>query len=113
MQTGQWHTSKSEGVPFHPFYLFQVATCSCYREEACLYLFLLFISFFTRFKEAESDCTEAIALDDHYVKAYSRRSTARKELGNYLRAVEGNNKGKNTFISSNVVGYFLKYPGAL
>lgn len=40
-----------------------------------------------RFKEAESDCTEALALDDRYIKAYSRRGTARKELGNYLGAV--------------------------
>lgn len=41
-----------------------------------------------RFKEAEIDCTEAIALDDRYVKAYSRRGTARKELGKFLAAVE-------------------------
>lgn len=41
-----------------------------------------------RFKEAEADCTEAIALDDRYVKAYSRRGTVRKELGNFLGAVE-------------------------
>lgn len=41
-----------------------------------------------RFKEAESDCTEAVALDDRYVKAFSRRGMARKELGNYVGAVE-------------------------
>eukprot|EP00250_Pteridium_aquilinum_P008086 c17658_g1_i2 orf=292-1866(+) len=40
-----------------------------------------------RFKEAELDCTEALALDDRYIKAYSRRGTARKELGNYMGAV--------------------------
>lgn len=40
-----------------------------------------------RFKEAETDCTEALTLDDRYIKAYSRRGTARKELGNYLGAV--------------------------
>ncbi|MCO5584481.1 hypothetical protein L7F22_038409 [Adiantum nelumboides] len=40
-----------------------------------------------RFEEAEEDCTEALALDDRYVKAYSRRATARKELGNILGAV--------------------------
>ncbi|KAK6159812.1 hypothetical protein DH2020_003193 [Rehmannia glutinosa] len=34
-----------------------------------------------RFQEAENDCTEALNLDDRYIKAYSRRSTARKELG--------------------------------
>ena len=43
---------------------------------------------FMRFKEAESDCTEPIALDDHCVKAYSRRSTSRKELGRYLGTLE-------------------------
>ncbi|KAI5067281.1 hypothetical protein GOP47_0017809, partial [Adiantum capillus-veneris] len=40
-----------------------------------------------RFQEAEVDCTEALALDDRYIKAYSRRATARKELGNLLGAV--------------------------
>ncbi|KAH7332406.1 hypothetical protein KP509_20G085400 [Ceratopteris richardii] len=40
-----------------------------------------------RFKEAEADCTEAIGFDDRYVKAYSRRSTSRKELGDFLGAV--------------------------
>ncbi|KAF5187104.1 Rna polymerase ii-associated protein [Thalictrum thalictroides] len=34
-----------------------------------------------RFEEAENDCTEALNLDDRYIKAYSRRATARKELG--------------------------------
>uniref|UniRef100_A0A2N9EQ25 RNA-polymerase II-associated protein 3-like C-terminal domain-containing protein n=1 Tax=Fagus sylvatica TaxID=28930 RepID=A0A2N9EQ25_FAGSY len=33
------------------------------------------------FQEAENDCTEALNLDDRYIKAYSRRATARKELG--------------------------------
>jgi RNA polymerase II-associated protein 3 len=27
---------------------------------------------FIRFKEAEDDCTEALNLDDRYIKAYSR-----------------------------------------
>jgi hypothetical protein len=35
------------------------------------------------------DCTEAIELDDHYTKAYSRRGTACKELKKYLAFVEG------------------------
>lgn len=42
-----------------------------------------------RFEDAELDCTEAIALDDRYTKAYARRGTARKELKNYLSAAEG------------------------
>lgn len=41
-----------------------------------------------RFEEAEYDCNEAINLDDRYVKAYSRRGTARRELGNLLGAME-------------------------
>lgn len=34
-----------------------------------------------RYEDAENDCTEALNLDDHYIKAYSRRATARRELG--------------------------------
>ena len=46
--------------------------------------FLLF-----RFREAEDDCTEALNLDDRYIKAYSRRATARKELGKLKESIEG------------------------
>lgn len=42
-----------------------------------------------RFEDAEIDCTEAIALDDRYTKAYARRGTARRELKKYVAAVEG------------------------
>eukprot|EP00262_Sarcandra_glabra_P019099 TRINITY_DN7088_c0_g1_i2.p1 TRINITY_DN7088_c0_g1~~TRINITY_DN7088_c0_g1_i2.p1 ORF type:complete len:370 (+),score=76.51 TRINITY_DN7088_c0_g1_i2:377-1486(+) len=41
-----------------------------------------------RFEEAENDCTEALSLDDRYVKAYSRRATARKELGKLKASIE-------------------------
>ncbi|XP_052157366.1 uncharacterized protein LOC127775099 [Oryza glaberrima] len=41
-----------------------------------------------RFEEAENDCTEALNLDDRYVKAYSRRITARKELGKLKEAMD-------------------------
>ncbi|KAJ6683250.1 hypothetical protein OIU74_021335 [Salix koriyanagi] len=41
-----------------------------------------------RFREAEDDCTEALNLDDHYIKAYSRRATARKELGKLKESIE-------------------------
>ena len=44
---------------------------------------------FIRFKEAEDDCTEALNLDDRYIKAYSRRITARKELGKLKEAMDG------------------------
>uniref|UniRef100_A0A6N2L912 Uncharacterized protein n=1 Tax=Salix viminalis TaxID=40686 RepID=A0A6N2L912_SALVM len=37
---------------------------------------------------AEDDCTEALNLDDHYIKAYSRRATARKELGKLKESIE-------------------------
>lgn len=42
-----------------------------------------------RFQEAENDCTEALNLDDRYIKAYSRRSTARKELGKLKQSIDG------------------------
>lgn len=42
-----------------------------------------------RFREAEDDCTEALNLDDRYIKAYSRRATARKELGKFKESFEG------------------------
>lgn len=42
-----------------------------------------------RYREAEVDCTEALNLDDRYIKAYSRRATARKELGMIKEAKEG------------------------
>ncbi|KAL9175066.1 hypothetical protein ABFS82_02G091700 [Erythranthe guttata] len=41
-----------------------------------------------RFQEAENDCTEALNLDDRYIKAYSRRSTARKELGKLKESMD-------------------------
>uniref|UniRef100_A0A1D1XTE6 RNA polymerase II-associated protein 3 n=1 Tax=Anthurium amnicola TaxID=1678845 RepID=A0A1D1XTE6_9ARAE len=41
-----------------------------------------------RYEEAEIDCTEALNLDDRYVKAYSRRATARKELGKLKLSLE-------------------------
>ncbi|XP_020520546.1 RNA polymerase II-associated protein 3 isoform X2 [Amborella trichopoda] len=41
-----------------------------------------------RYEEAENDCTEALNLDDRYVKAYSRRATARKELGKLHASIE-------------------------
>ncbi|PQP96112.1 RNA polymerase II-associated protein 3 isoform X1 [Prunus yedoensis var. nudiflora] len=40
------------------------------------------------FQEAEDDCTEALELDDRYIKAYSRRATARKELGKLKESIE-------------------------
>lgn len=53
----------------------------------CFYFFPIFLSI--RFQEAEDDCTEALNLDDRYIKAYSRRATARKELRNFKEATEG------------------------
>ncbi|CDY39003.1 BnaC01g27300D [Brassica napus] len=37
---------------------------------------------------AEADCTEVLNLDDRYIKAYSRRATARKQLGMIKEAKE-------------------------
>lgn len=41
-----------------------------------------------KFAEAENDCTDALNLDDRYVKAYSRRATSRKELMKLKEAME-------------------------
>ena len=38
--------------------------------------------------KAEADSTLSISIDETYVKAYHRRATARKKLGNYAKAVE-------------------------
>lgn len=57
-------------------------TAVAYANRAMAYLKI------KRFKEAESDCTEALGLDDCYIKAYSRRATARKELGKLDTSIE-------------------------
>ncbi|CAI9304443.1 unnamed protein product [Lactuca saligna] len=57
-------------------------TAVAYANRAMAYIKL------KRFQEAEVDCTEALNLDDRYIKAYSRRSTARKELGKYKDSKE-------------------------
>ncbi|KAF6162405.1 hypothetical protein GIB67_003197 [Kingdonia uniflora] len=41
-----------------------------------------------RYEEAENDCTEALNLDDRYIKAYSLRATARRELGKLKASLE-------------------------
>lgn len=45
------------------------------------------------YSEAEEDCTQAINLDKHYVKAYSRRGRARSHLGKWLEAAQGEKRG--------------------
>ncbi|CAM8897258.1 unnamed protein product [Rhodiola kirilowii] len=57
-------------------------TAVVYANRAMAYLKI------RRFKEAEDDCTEALNLDDRYIKGYSRRSTARKELKKYKESME-------------------------
>lgn len=54
---------------------------------------------FHRFEEAEHDCTEALNLDDRYVKAYSRRATARKELGKFKASMEGQIRSYSSIFS--------------
>ncbi|KAF4346997.1 hypothetical protein F8388_014246 [Cannabis sativa] len=39
-------------------------------------------------QDAEDDCTEALNMDDRYIKAYSRQATARKELGKLKECLE-------------------------
>ncbi|OMO86278.1 Tetratricopeptide TPR-1 [Corchorus capsularis] len=57
-------------------------TAVAYANRAMAYLKI------KKFQEAEDDCTEALNLDDRYIKAYSRRATARKELGKLKESVE-------------------------
>ncbi|KAK9084346.1 hypothetical protein Scep_030817 [Stephania cephalantha] len=57
-------------------------TAVAFANRAMAYLKL------KRFEDAEVDCTEALNLDDRYTKAYSRRATARKELGKLKESFE-------------------------
>lgn len=57
-------------------------TAVAYANRAMAYIKI------KRFREAENDCTEALDLDDRYIKAYSRRSTARKELGKLKESID-------------------------
>ncbi|KAF4354006.1 hypothetical protein G4B88_011169 [Cannabis sativa] len=52
-------------------------TAVAYANRAMAYL-----------KDAENDCIEALNMDDRYIKAYSRRATARKELGKLKECLE-------------------------
>jgi hypothetical protein len=56
-----------------------------------------------RFEEAENDCTEALNLDDRYVKAYSRRITARKGLGKLKEAMDGNIRFNSPCLSLSLI----------
>lgn len=57
-------------------------TAVAYANRAMAYLKI------KRFQEAEDDCTEALNLDDRYIKAYSRRATARKGIGKLRDSLE-------------------------
>lgn len=52
-------------------------------RTACFFFF-----FFYRFKLAIIDCTSSLKLDNTYVKAYQRRSSAYLALGMYNEAKE-------------------------
>ncbi|XP_022895761.1 RNA polymerase II-associated protein 3 isoform X2 [Olea europaea var. sylvestris] len=65
----------SRSIAFSP-------TAVAYANRAMAYIKI------KRFQEAENDCTEALNLDDRYIKAYSRRSTARKELGKLKESID-------------------------
>jgi len=73
---------------------YSCSTMLCTTYYVCemvllIFNFKLIFCGFCRFKEAEDDCTEALNLDDRYIKAYSRRATARKELRKLRDALEG------------------------
>ncbi|PON48204.1 N-terminal acetyltransferase A, auxiliary subunit [Parasponia andersonii] len=64
----------SRSIAFSP-------TAVAYANRALAYLKV-------KRQEAEDDCTEALNMDDRYIKAYSRRATARKELGKLKECIE-------------------------
>lgn len=55
---------------------------AAYANRAAAYLKI------TGYLQAEIDCTEALKLDNHYMKAYARRAIAKKELGKLEEAKE-------------------------
>ncbi|KAJ6683245.1 hypothetical protein OIU74_021332 [Salix koriyanagi] len=62
-------------------------------DEEILYKTLIpsqrfYLDTYSIFREAEYDCTEALNLDDRYIKAYLCRATARKELGKLKESIE-------------------------
>ncbi|CAN6930315.1 unnamed protein product [Brassica oleracea] len=57
-----------------------------YSNRAAAYLEL------GSFRQAEADCTKALALDKKNIKAYLRRGTAREMLGNFKEAIDGKNR---------------------
>ncbi|KAK9292924.1 hypothetical protein L1049_020905 [Liquidambar formosana] len=57
-------------------------TAVAYANRAMAYIKI------RRFQDAEDDCSEALNLDDRYIKAYSRRAMARKELGKLKESIE-------------------------
>jgi len=57
-------------------------TAAAYANRAAAYLKI------SGYSQAEDDCTEALKLDDQYMKAYARRAIARKELGKLVEAEE-------------------------
>eukprot|EP00854_Cymbomonas_tetramitiformis_P005126 gene5126-6235_t len=56
-------------------------TCVAYANRAMAEIKL------GKFQEAERDCSAALELDPVYIKALSRRGTARRHLGKYLESV--------------------------
>lgn len=56
------------------------ATCAAYANRAMCGIKL------ERWADAEADCTEALRLDSHYLKAQQRRGVARRALGKHLEA---------------------------
>ncbi|KAJ6384648.1 hypothetical protein OIU78_027864 [Salix suchowensis] len=71
-----------EAIEFYSRSIALSPTAVAFANRAMAYLKI------KRFREAEDDCTEALNLDDRYIKAYSRRATTRKELGKLKESIE-------------------------
>lgn len=59
------------------------------KYKFCQSCALIKLDCLPRYKEAEEDCSKAIALDGTYSKAFARRGTARAALGLLKQAKEG------------------------
>ncbi|VFQ92266.1 unnamed protein product [Cuscuta campestris] len=74
--------SWNEAVTCYSQSIKHAPTAVAYANRAAAHLKL------SEYKLTEADCTEALKLDDKYLKAYARRAIARKELGKLKEAEE-------------------------
>eukprot|EP00210_Caulerpa_lentillifera_P005410 g5172.t1 len=72
----------TKAIEFYTQSIQKHRTCVCLANRAMAFLKM------QSFPEAEVDCTEALKLDGTFLKAYQRRSVARKEQQKFRAALE-------------------------